>query len=347
MTPREFTEALVRSKALDVPAAGAKARALASIEGALATGAGAAAGAGAGAGARAAVSSWMKVALVAAAAAGGAAAADYGARRALDQGARSSPAATAPIDHATATTETEGARRSSPASAGASTNANADANASGEDARAPAAATCAGSTLPEKPPARCSTAGRQVWMELSNKCSDATIDMYWVNYACREVYRGRLPPGGVFRQMTSEGHPWRLRDHATGKLVKEFAAQAVPGAPDLPFGGDAGVMAEDPAPVVVRDDTRPLPDGPPAQCSGAAYGARGRIRVTNDRRDPIVLMWVGHDCLEQFKKQIAPGATYQQGTYEGDAWRVRASSGDLLGEIAPAAPDTTTYVTVP
>lgn len=56
--------------------------------------------------------------------------------------------------------------------------------------------------------------------------------------------------------------------------------------------------------------------------------------VTNNRRRPVTLHWVDFACNEARYGEIAPGATYEQGTFVTHVWRVRDSAdGHLITEV--------------
>ena len=363
MTPAEFSKALLQSaKALDVPAAGAKARAVAHV--ASAVGAGAAAGAGAGAGAAGAAGAGAGGG---AALAGAATTSKLGlvtwslvAAGVIAAGAVGVALTRTADDHPTpvvAVAPSGGAPSVAPALVPdlGSTGGAAPAAASGHDDGAAAAVdACMMHPLPDGRPTACSKKGKPVPFDLRNTCA-GDVDIFWVDYDCQEVFHHRLPNGESWTQVTQDAHVWRVRDHATHALVKEFSAQRLPGAPDLTHAGEGPprVLAD----VIVHDvdasSGAPGAPGapgaeetPPAVCSG--MGAPSRTTVKNERDAQIVIMWVGLDCKEKYWERVEPKKTIVLKGRDGDAWRIRdAKTAQVLVDILPDAPDTTTYITLP
>jgi hypothetical protein len=189
-------------------------------------------------------------------------------------------------------------------------------------------------------PATCSRKGKPVPFSLENECG-ADVEVFWVDDKCEEVFHKRLAPGESWRQVSQDGHVWRVRDRATHALLKEFAPKRLPGAPELVREATRRVLPE----VVVRPNEQ-AKDEVPAACSG--YGMPTKLTVRNERDEQVVLMWIGHDCEEKYHERIGPKQSLVVNGVDADAWRVRdARTGEVVTDIAPEVPDTLTYVTVP
>jgi VHL beta domain len=195
--------------------------------------------------------------------------------------------------------------------------------------------SCDAVRLPDEPPTVCSTPGRVEPLELVNTCAE-TVDVFWVDYQCRETFAGRVAPGESFEQRTFDTHPWRVRDHATHRLIKEWVGPRMADPPEGPIE----------LPDVVIDDRSRAPDLPPTMCSRASHEARLRF-VNNRTRGVSVVFWVDRDCHESLYGRLEPGGIFEQKTYEAHPWRVRDEQGVLLVDLVPDAPDETVYVTLP
>lgn len=333
MTPEDFSKSLVRSaQTLDAPAAGARTRALAQL-GQLAGSAGAAGAAGAASTvasgvvrSKLAVAAWS-LAGVAALGAGG---------LALRHTPRERPRAVveAPSAPAAAVVSAPRSGVEAPPRAPA---------ASAPDAAAEAPAdVCAAHALPDGPPVTCSHRGKAAPFDLRNGCA-GDVDVFWVDYDCHEVFHKRLGNGDSFQQVTQDAHVWRVRDHGTHALLKEFSVPRLPGAPDLSHKLPPRALAD----VVLRPTDAVIADEPvPSACSGA--GLASKFTLKNERDDQVVIMWVGLDCKEKYWERLEPKHTRVINGRDSDAWRIRdARTGGLLLDIVPDAPDTTAYLTVP
>ena len=63
-----------------------------------------------------------------------------------------------------------------------------------------------------------------------NACSTLTVDVFWVNFSCQEVFYNTLAPNESYTQQTYVTHPWRIREHDTQRLLKEVPAPTIPGS---------------------------------------------------------------------------------------------------------------------
>ncbi len=153
--------------------------------------------------------------------------------------------------------------------------------AASDEAAAPVDAC---STLSIPGAGKCSAAkpGRTVTFALKNVCSQDTLEVFWVDEACHEIYRGLLSPSETFWQDSFEGHAFRVRDHVTHQLIKEFSPIAVDGAPDREKIW-RGPPTELPV-VVLHPEDQPLPEAPPAECTHGAAGRRASTSETSGRR---------------------------------------------------------------
>jgi VHL beta domain len=59
------------------------------------------------------------------------------------------------------------------------------------------------------------------------------VDIYWIDYNCREVPKRTLKAGARWNQRTYVSHPWRIRDPGTGQILKEFVTN--PATPVITF----------------------------------------------------------------------------------------------------------------
>jgi hypothetical protein len=200
-----------------------------------------------------------------------------------------------------------------------------------------ALSACERVRIADHEPTVCSEdSARRESLELVNTCG-ATVDVFWVDYRCRETFTARVLPGETFRQNTYDTHPWRVRDHQTHHLIKEFVG---PRQPDL---GDAGPIA---LPDVVITDNSSAEDVAPPLCWRS--GRPGSLRFSNQRtRGVSVLFSIDSQCKEQVRNRLEPGETWTTQTFEPSPWRVRDETGALLVDVVPSVPDSTVYVALP
>jgi hypothetical protein len=171
------------------------------------------------------------------------------------------------------------------------------------------------------------------------------LDLYFVSEGCEEMFIGMVGPGEVFLQDTWDSKVFRVRDHTSHELVKEFVPEHVEGAPDR-IKDWKGPPTQLPV-VTIHDTDAPIPEASPLACSHGG-GRAARIHVRNERKSGHVsLMLVDPECREKVERLIEPGNKYDGHTSEGHSFRVRDANGALLLDIAPVDLDTTRYVTVP
>jgi hypothetical protein len=189
--------------------------------------------------------------------------------------------------------------------------------------------------VPDYVPTACSQAGRQESMQLVNTCGDA-VDVFWVDFKCRESFVARLAPGETLNHMTYDTHPWRVRDHATRRLIKEWVGPRQPEPLAIPVH-----LAD----IVIRDGASAT-DGTPQVCSHPSD--RASLRFVNQRTSGVsVVFWVDDDCKEGVSQRLEPGATWTSSTFEAHPWRVRDETGALLVDFVPEGLDQTVYVALP
>lgn len=335
MIPENFSKALLRSAKADSPLPDAKARAMTQMENVLSTAVNAAA-AGNGAMVAAKTLTTAKVAIAAAVMAGA-----VGLGGGYELGRASPPPAKTVAERRAPANEPAPSLLASAAPAAHHAPA-----AAASAAEAPPADLCAAAAAIE--PNKCSTPkpGSTVTFAVKTRCSETSLDVFWVDESCHEVFRGIVAPGATFWQDSWEGHVFRLRDHATHRLVRELSPARVEGAVDREKYWK-GARTELPL-VVVHEGDVPIPEAPVPECTRGG-GRAAVLHVRNERKtEPIALMRVDFDCKETGKPQmIVPGATADVGCSEGHAFRVRDSAGALLQDVVPTFLDTSTYITVP
>jgi hypothetical protein len=195
--------------------------------------------------------------------------------------------------------------------------------------------TCSNVALADAPPTVCSKPGHREQLQLVNTCADA-VDVFWVDFQCRESFTGRIEPGETFDQATFDTHPWRVRDHATHRLVKEWVGPTQPEPPPAPVA-----LAD-----VVIDEGVSATERAPTVCS--RNGSQANVTFVNQRKSGIsVIFWVDYDCHERVFQRLEPGGTWVAHTFDTHPWRVRDENGKLLVDYTSVGEDTTVYVSLP
>jgi len=98
----------------------------------------------------------------------------------------------------------------------------------------PAGATadqCSSISVPDDPPTVCATDGEPMLLTVVNTCSTEPVDLYFVTFLCDERFYKQIAPGESVYQPTYDTHPWRVRDHATHRLLKEITPTRPPTKP--------------------------------------------------------------------------------------------------------------------
>lgn len=67
--------------------------------------------------------------------------------------------------------------------------------------------------------------GKAMGVNFKNGCS-GTIRVYWVDFTCKEKLYHEIAPGASQVQSTFAQHIWRLRDTASGQLLREYVVPA-------------------------------------------------------------------------------------------------------------------------
>jgi hypothetical protein len=84
-------------------------------------------------------------------------------------------------------------------------------------------ASC-GATLTNSTPTVCSGAGTtEVTFFVNDLCSTGSVDVYWVDFNCHEVFYGTINANAPYNGEAFVTDAWRLRDHATQALLREIA----------------------------------------------------------------------------------------------------------------------------
>jgi hypothetical protein len=195
--------------------------------------------------------------------------------------------------------------------------------------------SCERVALPDRDPTVCSTKGNPEALEMVNTCAD-DVDVFWVDFKCRESFVARVASGQQLGQQTYDTHPWRVRDHATHRLIKEWVGPAQPEPLKEPLA----------VPDLVIRDGASAADEPPTVCSRPSNPAK--IRIVNERTSGVsVVFWVDFDCQERLTWRMEPGETWNEGTFDAHPFRVRDENGKLLVDYLPTGVDQTVYVSLP
>lgn len=96
---------------------------------------------------------------------------------------------------------------------------------------------------------------------------------------------------------------------------------------DVTCSSDETLLDADGAPIEAIVDTTP-----PPTCS-VDGGAAVAVTFENASARTVSLYWVDQGCGETLYASLVPGATHDQPTYVGHAWRLRAGDADPTGEV--------------
>ena len=142
---------------------------------------------------------------------------------------------------------------------------------------------------------------------------DKYIDIYWMDYQCKEKLYSTVRPGGTIVQPTFVSHPWRIRENGTGKILKQVT----------PTTSETQVIA-------VHDD-----------CS-AGYSDPMQLEIYNNSGSSVDIYWKGYDCKERLYKTLRSGKTQVFNTFATHPWRIRKSNnGRILKDIQLNSPSYT------
>jgi hypothetical protein len=201
---------------------------------------------------------------------------------------------------------------------------------------------CSSISLPDDPPAVCSTDGDPLLLTVVNTCSTEPVDLYWVTFFCEERFYKQIAPGQSVHQSTFDTHPWRVRDHATHRLIKEITPTRAGTKPWGPV-----VQAEElNRHVVVTPEDHAEETQP--RCSEGG-GNPEAIEFVNARADEVAdLYFVDSQCGEIFFTGLRPGEDLRRPSLSSHAWRLRDhATHRLLKDIPPSVPSTGARVTEP
>ena len=285
MTGDEFSKTLFDSARRDAPPAGAKALAVTALK----TGAAVKGGA--------MLFKMFGVVLVAGAAATGAV-------------ALRTPTSAPPMSPAPAVVRAEEPAPSGKAALAA--NPAAPTVARPEQVPSPPARVAEVATPQVSPNRACSSAGHPVHLSLENRLS-SPIDLFWIDYECKEQPRGQILPGETYRGISYDTHPFRVRDPESHRVIKELPALS-------------------PDPETTRtfiDDSQALSEGPPSVCSTKPNKDMAWMFV-DARATPVDVLWVDYQCHEIFYKRLEPGEELKQRTFDTHPWRFRDSASHRL-----------------
>jgi VHL beta domain len=152
-------------------------------------------------------------------------------------------------------------------------------------------------------------------LKIENNTSQQ-VDVYWVNYQCQEQLYSTLPAGWIVTQQSYISHPWRVRERATGKLLKQVTVNS------------SAVRH-----IALNDE-----------CSGVIGGA-AQTQFSNDLPFNVEVYWKDYGCQERLYAILAPGQSYVQATYANHAWRIRRA--DTKAILKDHQVDTTGLSVVP
>jgi len=184
---------------------------------------------------------------------------------------------------------------------------------------------------------RCSEGGgHPEVLEVVNARGDEATDLYFVDGECTEVFFTRLQPGEDLRRPSYSNQAWRLRDHATQRLLKDLA-------PAAPSTGAAAPESKKPVAAstksrrefVVSDRDHDVESE--NRCSEA--GESIELSLVNDRSDAVELYWLDYDCEEVSKAKVEPGQRWTHAASDAYRWRVRDARTQALVKEFAANPD--------
>jgi hypothetical protein len=177
-------------------------------------------------------------------------------------------------------------------------------------------------------------------IEMVNARADGVADVYLVDSECTEIFYTGLRPGEDLRRPSNSGDSWRVRDHATHRLLKDVPP-SMPSTDAKVTRPNTDTTAGKRLPArkasskwefVVTDRDRAVESS--GQCSEA--GLSIDLTVVNDRADPVELFWVSYDCEEVRTSRIEPGQRWTHASEDARRWRVRdEKTHALLREFSP------------
>ncbi|MFL5321330.1 MAG: hypothetical protein ACJ790_16845 [Myxococcaceae bacterium] len=188
-------------------------------------------------------------------------------------------------------------------------------------------------------------------VDFINDCA-APIDVSWIDFNCRERVYFEIKPGDhLFEGLTYVTHVWRVRDHASQKLLQQIVPMSE--APSVVHAcGDHTVTSSSPPDAGSRESesfcapTKIQPAEPPLCSLKWKTAPVDLLFVNNCLGTTVSLNWVDFDCKEQTYALLNPGAQRKQPTFVSHTWRIRdASTGELYREFVPRTPNARTVAT--
>ncbi|HVH42773.1 MAG TPA: hypothetical protein VM925_10540 [Labilithrix sp.] len=203
------------------------------------------------------------------------------------------------------------------------------------------APSCETVSVREGPPQLCSVPGRPVRMEVVNGCASEAVDLFWVDYGCKEIFYKRLEPGATFEQSTFDTHPWRIRSAQSHKLLRDVspAETSSPWETSIDGGTECLQLSNerwsDEPQRLVSIRSRPAADRTlSSEC--AKEGNRILLEMVNETSRPVEVLWLDYKCEEKSYGRLSPGERRIQKTFDSHTWRFReVASGALVNEYAP------------
>ncbi|MBA3872263.1 MAG: hypothetical protein H0X30_24225 [Anaerolineae bacterium] len=169
--------------------------------------------------------------------------------------------------------------------------------------------------------------GKELYLSVPN-LTNQKLNVYWVNFQCKEELKGSLQPNKVFFQTTYDGHEWVLRDKS-GNEVERFKASA----------GTTVVMVGAPA---------FKPEPVTSNCSSAGTKENVDLTATNNTDDPVLLFWIGFDCKEELYRLIKDhDYTVIKDSFIGHDWVVRYTDGRAAKQITLSKTEKTIVIDPP
>ncbi len=174
----------------------------------------------------------------------------------------------------------------------------------------------------------CSGGGSQVPVELAvPNLSDQVLSVYWIDFQCSEQFMQNVASGEIFYQSTYDGHEWVFRD-PNGREVTQFTTSV--NSPTVIIGA----ASFNPEPVT-------------SQCSSAGTNTEIPLNVINNTDEPILLFWIGWDCVEWLYQVVPAVDRIVQNTFVGHDWIVRYSDGRTAEHITTGPNSDTVTVNPP
>lgn len=147
----------------------------------------------------------------------------------------------------------------------------------------------------------CSTASSTPSSLIVENNTSNAVDLYWINHQCKEQLIGPIQPKTFSSHQTSVTHPFRVRERASGRLLRQI--------------------------TITSPETRYLLVD--ERCSGSV-GNPNTLTVVNTLAFSIDVKWRDYNCAEVFTRSLGPGQSFSQNTYVNHVWSVRRTSDGRL-----------------